>query len=235
MSILETGKNLLSFFPDVGNHFVDSKVFKKIKYNSNNSYYENAISLAKLIIQDTGLDLNSGSENVVSFLFDMNQLFEEFIYKICKKEFKEDEYNVHRRGMRFWEKKLIKPDIVIENSKCGNVVIFDTKWKVPNDLRPNDLDLKQIFVYNHYYGSPISYLLYPSNHDGKNLMNLISPGEFQDYFKNGEYIKNSCYLGFMPIGDEGKLDLKGTQKWIREMYLVATLGTKNEESRFEQE
>ncbi|MCF8059962.1 MAG: McrC family protein [Bacteriovoracaceae bacterium] len=221
MSLIETGKNLLSVFPDVGNHVVNSKVFNKITFNRNNSYYKSAISLAKLIIHDTGLDLSSGSENVVSFLFDMNQLFEEFMYKICKKEFKEDEYQVHRSGKRFWEKKLIKPDIVIENAKCGYTVIFDTKWKIPKDLRPSDADLKQIFVYNHYYSSPVSYLLYPSTDDGKAIEDLILPGDFQNYALNGEELKNSCYLGFMPISSEGKLDLKGTQERIREMYLIA--------------
>lgn len=226
MSLIETGKNLLSMFPEMSNYTLSSKVLNEISFNRNNSYYKSAMALAKIIIQDTGFDLSSGSENVVSFLFDMNQLFEEFMYKICKRSFRDSEFEVHRTGKRFWEKKLIKPDIVIENSKDGKVVIFDTKWKIPKDLKPNDADLKQIFVYNHYYCSPVSYLLYPSNKEEENTESLILPGNYHEYILNGEKLKNSCYLGFMPINKDGKLDINGAQKRIRDMFVVASKGEK---------
>jgi 5-methylcytosine-specific restriction enzyme subunit McrC len=222
MELLEIGKNLLTMFPEIKKYPVNEKIFKKLTYNRNNSYYKDGISLAKLIIQDTGLDLSSGDENVVSFLFDMNQLFEEFMYKICKRAFKGDGFKVHRTGTRFWEKKLIKPDIVIENTEKKDTVIFDTKWKVPKDSKPSDADLKQIFVYNHYYESPISYLLYPSNKSCKDTEGLVIPGDFKDYKSNGEEFRNSCYLGFMPISANGRLDTVGTQERVREMYLEAT-------------
>lgn len=221
MELLDIGKNLLEMFPEVKNYSVDENIFKKLTFNRNNSYYKNGLFLAKLIIQDTGLDFNNGDENVVSFLFDMNQLFEEFMYKVCKRAFKDDCIKVHRTGRQFWEKKLIKPDIVIEDKEKKSTVIFDTKWKIPRDTKPNDADLKQIFVYNHYYDSPVSYLLYPSNKSGEEPGGIVVPGDFKDYVINGEEVRNSCYLGFMPINSDGKLDILGAQTRIVEMYNAA--------------
>lgn len=223
MELLDVGKKLLSRFPDIKKYPVNEQTFNKMTFNRNNSYYREGISLAKLIIQDTGLDLSNGEENVVSFLFDMNQLFEEFMYKICKRAFKNENFKVHRTGTRFWENKLIKPDIVIENSENKDTVIFDTKWKVPQDAKPNDADLKQIFVYNHYYESPVSYLLYPSNKDCKETEGLVIPGDFKNYNSNGKEFSNSCYLGFMPINTDGRLDVAGAQSRICEMYEAAIM------------
>lgn len=214
-SLIDMGKSLLDLFPDINSHNLTDKLFESIIYNKNNSYYKNAINLAKLILQDTGLDLNKGDENVVSFLFDMNHLFEEFIYRMCKRSFGDDDFNVHRRGKRFWEQKLIKPDIVIENKKNRKTVVIDTKWKIPKDMKPSDADLKQIFIYNHYYSSPTSYLLYPSRDSSLGIS--IIPGRYKDYVLGAQKIQNSCSLGFIPINKNGELDIVGVQENLKSM------------------
>lgn len=214
-SLIDTGRSLLELFPDINPYILSDKLFERIKYNRNNNYYKNSINLAKLILQDTGLDLNNGKENVVSFLFDMNQLFEEFMYKMCRRSFDENYYNVHRRGKKFWEQKLIKPDIVIENKRTKKTVVIDAKWKLPKDMKPSDADLKQIFIYNHYYSSPTSYLLYPSRDN--NLGINIIPGRYRDYVHKGTKVQNSCFLSFMPINKNGELDIFGVEENLKLM------------------
>ena len=40
-------------------------------------------------------------------------------------------------------------------------MIVDTKWKLIRDGRPSDADLKQMFVYNLFWQTDRSILLYP--------------------------------------------------------------------------
>lgn len=224
-ALKEIGEALLERLPETQHRKIDKKVFERMKFNRNNSYYINAINLAKIIILETGPDLHLGQENIISFLFDMNQLFEEFIFKIARKEFSDSRYNVHRDGMLFWERKHIKPDIVIEDSEDDKVVVLDTKWKLPEDLKPSDADLKQIFVYNHYYGSNVSYLLYPSSEEKFTTDSHIIAGDFEDYKQNGEFVNNSCYLGFIPITKKGQLDILGAQDVLRAVYAKAKMAS----------
>lgn len=57
---------------------------------------------------------------------------------------------------KFWEEKIIKPDIVItktemiNNEKVESHFIIDTKWKIKEYAEPED-DLKQMYVYNMYW------------------------------------------------------------------------------------
>lgn len=210
-ALKEIGEALLERLPETQHRKIDKKVFERMKFNRNNSYYMNAINLAKIIILETGPDLHLGQENIVSFLFDMNQLFEEFIYKIAKRAFNESRYTVHRDGMLFWERKHIKPDIVIKDSEDDKVIVLDTKWKLPEDLKPSDADLKQVFVYNHYYLSRVSYLIYPSNNENFTLESHIISGDYKEYNLNGQSVNNSCHLGFIPITHHGELDIRGAQ------------------------
>lgn len=66
--------------------------------------------------------------------------------------------------MVFWKRKTIRPDILLEYVKNGQPkrIIVDTKWKVPPNGKPNDADLKQMFVYNVQFDASESVLLYPA-------------------------------------------------------------------------
>ena len=86
----------------------------------------------------------------------MNKVWEEFIYRRLKREETKSGIKVKRQqSIDFWKPSLeqwskkIRPDIVI--TKDGKTTIIDTKWKMINDLVPDDNDLKQMFVYNLYW------------------------------------------------------------------------------------
>ena len=81
--------------------------------------------------------------------------------------------------------------------------MVDTKWKVldANFPRPSDDDLKQMFVYNAYWKSSRSMLLYPTSNPRDEAL-----GRFWHQFAMDEV--NECRLGFVSVLDaENKLNL----------------------------
>ncbi len=109
-------------------------------------------------------DVSSGHNHVLAILFDMNELWEEYVFHQMKRHLPPS-CNIQAQAHKpFWtaknnQSKAIKPDIVITHS--NTTIIIDTKWKLPENNIPSDNDLKQMFVYNEYWKAATAILLYP--------------------------------------------------------------------------
>ena len=155
-------KKILLSFPDEVRDSISITKLNRIKLDRTTKRYKGALALASLIIKSYCPVFTAGRISVLAFMFDMNHLFEEFVFRIIKKGFVSSKnIEVSRRNKKFWENKLIRPDIVVESFKRN--IVLDTKWKIPPNGIPSDDDLKQIYVYNNYFESPVSYLLYPES------------------------------------------------------------------------
>lgn len=146
--------------------------FQKIKLDRKTDNYRYAIELARMIILNYCPAMSAGSNAVLAILFDMNTLFERFIYRELKREEKNySDYSIRilpQSKKLFWKNKMIKPDMVISIKKLDDkgdtreyTTIIDTKWKIVAVDNPSDEDLKQMFAYNFQFGSNRSVLLYP--------------------------------------------------------------------------
>ena len=160
-------KTQLLSFENISDIRVSEAVFDRLNYNRQTEPYKYSMTLARLILLNYSPDLKAGPNNVLAILFDMNILFEKYIYRQLKKvEDKFTEYNLTVSGQasrEFWQGKTVRPDIVLEYN-LGNALeklIIDTKWKVIREYKPSDADLKQMYVYNVHFGSSESVLLYP--------------------------------------------------------------------------
>jgi 5-methylcytosine-specific restriction enzyme subunit McrC len=192
-------KNLLIDLPDIEVINVNEKTFKAIKYNRNNERYINAIELARLIILEYSPDIKGGDNNVIAILFDMNPLFEKFIFRQLKKAESNYENLTVQEQVRekFWGTKGIKPDILIKHK--DKFFIIDTKWKVITELQPSDDDLKQMYDYNHHYDSDFSILLYPKVHlDSTKKQSYHLKRIGSDKFEKEHF----CQLGFIELFEE---------------------------------
>lgn len=154
---------LLLDFPLVDSRKVNAGDFDRIKSSRKHEPYERALDIAKLLLLNFRPDLKAGAQNMIALMFDMNMLWEEYVYRVLRRELRR-EWEVHgQKRKRFWEKKVIKPDIVLRHRESGVVYVIDTKWKLPEKQKPSDNDLKQMFAYNHYWKCTHSLLLYPSD------------------------------------------------------------------------
>jgi 5-methylcytosine-specific restriction enzyme subunit McrC len=170
--VIDQVNRILFSFPELGDIKVSNQTFKKLTYDRKTERYRDALMISKMILLNFHPDIMQGSENVVAILFDMNKLWEEFVYRRLRKEEKNFNFKVSgQTSKEFWKpthfgySKTVRPDIVVTYELDGKAetVILDTKWKVLQKLTPSDDDLKQMFVYNLLWKSEKSFLIYPSN------------------------------------------------------------------------
>lgn len=181
-------KSISLDFPDVKSVNTNESTFKKIKNNRKTKPYQDALSVARLIILNFAPNITRGKEDMLALLFDMNTLWEQYVLIKLKQACYNSEFNVlGQRSKKFWNGITIRPDIVVENNEGDTICIIDTKWKNNDLAKPPTDDLRQMFVYNEYWRSVNSILLYPSN-------NIKTP-----LIKNFENQIHSCGLAWFSV------------------------------------
>jgi 5-methylcytosine-specific restriction enzyme subunit McrC len=189
---------------------VTASIFEKLVHDRKTERYKEALLISKMLLLNYRPDITGGSENVIAILFDMNKLWEEFVYRRLAKSADQGTLVSMQQRKNFWWNALkqncrsVKSDIVI--IKDNRTIILDTKWKIIVDNNPDDDDLKQMFVYNLLWNAEKSILLYPGNFsdcDGSYFhFDLSSSRKKED----SEKFYNHCSLSFLNIlGKDGKL------------------------------
>ena len=186
---------LLLDFPTVDRRKITAKDFDRINNSRKHAPYERSLEIAKLLLLNFRPDLKAGNQDMIALMFDMNTLWEEYIYRVLKRELRR-EWEVHgQKRKRFWEKKVIKPDIVLRHRESGVVYVVDTKWKLPEKNKPSDNDLKQMFAYNHYWKCTHSLLLYPSD----STESGIKGGYSEKIVINEAEEDHFCSMGYLDL------------------------------------
>ncbi len=190
---LQTAFPVLPTWPFSENGFreiLDDKAFQR---------YRPALELAYLIIKNFQPDIRTGRHHVLAILFDMNQLFEVFIYEQLKR-INHPAIEVHRQLQRpFWLNRKIRPDIFVKTKK--DHLILDTKWKILSDGKPSMDDLKQIFIYNQYFAANKGVLIYP----GIGKANILEPIPYHPLPNGSE--PGYCEIKFVEVLKNNKLNL----------------------------
>jgi 5-methylcytosine-specific restriction enzyme subunit McrC len=203
-SLKDKLNRLLFEFQDFENINIQKKHFDKIIIDRKNHDYQKAIDIAKIIILNYSPSLNYGNENLLTLLFDMNALWEEYIFRILQKH-KTDETEVSfQNSDKFWENKRIRPDIVLKMN--NETFVIDTKWKIVEANNPSDVDLKQMFVYNLHWKAEKTLLLYPKTNQIDSDFGIF-------HYKN---LGKKCKLGFVNITDE--LTIKNSKIVANEVF-----------------
>ncbi len=198
-------RKLMFYFPEIREIAINKDSFNKIRLTRKTREYTKALAIAKMLILNYSPDISKGEENMLALLFDMNKLWEKYIYKQLKA--RENKYLRVKYQVQdlFWESKRIFPDIVIERllsvekdeisyEAFWEPCIIDTKWKLIDVNKPSDDDLKQMYVYNMYWNSPKSMLLYPKLAGAKD-------SDFGKFHK-GRPGDNHCKIGFVSVLDD---------------------------------
>lgn len=196
---------------------IKEKWFHNLKFDRNTERYRQAINLAKLIILKYSPDLKGGNENVLAIMFDMNILYENYVFRKLKALQLDPNIPIlkvrEQNRTPFWETRGLRADIVVE-TKDKHLVI-DTKWKVLKDSKPSDADLKQMFVYNLHYDTDLSILLYPNTG--------IDTAEKKP-FRNEKFKDLNCQVAFTNLFNEkGKLEKELGLKIYNELLRVEIL------------
>jgi len=187
--ILGRLNNLLLNFPEMPYQKISEETFNHIKLNRKTQDYKTALEIARLILLNYHPDLSKGRNNVLALMFDMNLLWEQFVLISLKRK---KELKVRGQISKFFWKanqgnrRKIKPDIHI--TKDDKNYILDTKWKLV-DSKPSMDDIRQMYVYHHYFKAEKAALFYPGE------KNYIS-GKFIEIEKQNELSDLECGLLF---------------------------------------
>lgn len=190
---------LLLHFPEMPDIKVSDATFEKLVYNRKNQHYEKAIEIAKLLLLKYHPDVSKGRNHVLALMFDMNMLWEQFIFVSLKKN-KTDFNKVKAQTSKFFWKPengrrtSMKPDIYIETDK-GNIVL-DTKWKNLNGYNPSPDDLRQMYVYHEYFDAKKVALVYPGNPENSKTGTYLK--------KDGEHDDKICSVVLINVEDDIK-------------------------------
>lgn len=192
-------KRIRMSFPEVAKVNVNEQILNSITLDRKTAPYERALELAKFIILNYSPDIRDGHQKMIALLFDMNQLWEEYVYVKLRKEIQSENsayssFTIQAQHSKyFWENNSLQPDIVLSNGH--EKYIIDTKWKIPGNSASVE-DLRQMYAYARFWNAEKVMLLYPGNkeHSG-----------FKAY-KNSDIdgIEHSCKMGFVSVTDETK-------------------------------
>jgi len=161
---------ILLDFPEMPWIRVSSDLFSRLSFSRRTEPYRKAIAIAKLLLLQYHPDIKRGQENVLALMFDMNILWERFVYLSLLKNKKEEQTIEPQSSKDFWKpergsKVRMRPDIVVNKGK-KNCFVLDTKWKNLKGMNPSPEDLRQMFTYSTYYQAPKTMLIYPGKEEG---------------------------------------------------------------------
>lgn len=155
--------SLLLNFPEMSEIIVSEATFEKIVYTKKNEHYRQLMLISRLLLLNYFPDIHSGRNHVMAIMFDMNLLWERFVYQSLKKYVIDGQIEP-QTNKPYWKlsgKRAVnlRPDVVI--LKDGVKYVLDTKWKLPYGNKPSHADLQQMYAYTKYFDSDHTILCYP--------------------------------------------------------------------------
>ena len=178
-------QELTFIFSDVSNQSIRPEDFNMIHLNRLNQKYEPVLNLAKIFICQSSLELNVDKIKTFSFLFDMNELFEEFIGEFVKRNplCEHEKISLQRPTRWLVDEKFVgddpkghvfqlRPDIQLFSKIADKepAIIVDTKYKLLSDDGDKkegvaQSDLYQMNAYSKKFKCQNIILLYPQLFD----------------------------------------------------------------------
>lgn len=166
---------------DIEFEIITKEHFARLNVNRLNRQYLPVLELARLFILNSSLQMTANNIETFSFVFDMNRLFEEFVYEFLRRHRKEilpDELKDCEIKAQYGNKYLVysqdgkqevfklQPDIVfIKRSDRSIPLIIDTKYKLLDTqdkrLGISQADMYQMFAYAKKYQCCRVIMLYP--------------------------------------------------------------------------
>lgn len=162
-------KKIIDYFCDLKLVKFNKAKCDKIKLTRQQQMYKKPFGLAKMFIEHSSVDLSRNKFENITLTWDMNVLFEEFIYQVIKRKIKNDQIDYvkaqKRKDLLKNKKRLTKADIIVYK-KDKSKVIIDTKYKRLRSFEDvSSHDLYQVgmycFLHDDNSESPRAVLLYP--------------------------------------------------------------------------
>ncbi|MBN1661467.1 MAG: hypothetical protein JXA93_23950, partial [Anaerolineae bacterium] len=147
-----------------------------------NQRFQPAFNLARLFLENQAFQLTAGQDRTFAFVFDMNRLFEEFVYRFITRHRRrilgngwgEARLRYQARGRPIYLAERLPagkavfrlaPDILLTRPSGRTVLVLDTKYKElaydQQRLGIAESDMYQMLAYAIALDCPRTLLLYP--------------------------------------------------------------------------
>lgn len=158
----KTLKFIISYYSDISFVRFDKFKVRKMKLTRNQELFKKPFKLAKMFVEKTSVDLSKNKFENITLVWDMNKLFEEFIFELIKRKLPECEAIAQK------PKRLLKrEDVTRRDSKVDILVqkpevIIDTKYKKFKNFEDiSSADIYQVTTYCLLHKYHRAILLYP--------------------------------------------------------------------------
>ena len=169
---------------EINSSFDIEKDFEKCKNISRHfSYYETILSWCKLFLKGSSFSPFNGDNKAYALLFPMEKIFEDYVAVMLKKHNPDKIVKIQSSSKYLTQTKnkenlfCLKPDIIIENKDANKeVMILDTKWKIPKGGSDKKYgvsqdDLYQMLAYATKFKALKTKLIYPDNPETRKTIN----------------------------------------------------------------
>lgn len=158
----KTLKFIINYYSDISFVRFDKFKVRKIKLTRNQELFKKAFNLAKMFVEQTSVDLSKNKFENITFVWDMNKLFEEFIFELIKRKIPECKAIAQKtkRLLRSTQetRRDTKVDILVQHPQ----VIIDTKYKKFTNFDDiSSADIYQVTTYCLLHNYKRAILLYP--------------------------------------------------------------------------
>lgn len=162
-------KFIMNYYSDINLIRFDKFKAQKIKLTRNQELFKKPFNLAKMFMEQANVDLSKNKFENITLVWDMNKLFEEFIFEIMKRNKTEWGWNfAAQKGKKLLcgsndnKKRNIFIDILAQNKNDGRKIIIDTKYKKFQSLDDfSNADVFQVSTYCLLHNANHAILLYP--------------------------------------------------------------------------
>ena len=209
----KTLKFIMNYYSDIKLVRFDKFKAEKIKLSRNQELFKKPFNLAKMFVEKTSVDLSKNKFENITLIWDMNKLFEEFVFEIMKKN--ESEFGwtfTAQKGKRLLagddnKKRNTYVDIYAENDK--DKIILDTKYKIftgTDDF--SNADVFQVSTYCLLHNADKAVLIYPRwNKEVPNVPSFKLNTDEKDIKINFKTV-DLCYVDLKQHLDEITDDIK---------------------------
>lgn len=154
------------------------RLSESIEFHRLNEHYRPALVLARLLLDHLSFSGTAGGNPFVTFLIDMDWLFERYLGIVLKRaaaawdvQVVEQEHHTLDRGCQV----TVRPDVVLYRHSQPQLVV-DAKYK----LHEAHGDLYQMLAYCHAVGLSRGILVYPASEDAPaGEFTIRGPGDAQ--------------------------------------------------------
>lgn len=215
----KTLKFIINYYSDISFVRFDKCKVRKIKLARNQELFKKTFKLAKMFVEQTSVDLSKNKFENITLVWDMNKLFEEFVYEILKRQTSLSvSAQKGKRLLKNVDSKIRNTYVDILITKPQKIVV-DTKYKELQSIKDFDnKDAFQVITYCLLHNTNKAVLIYPkfNNNINKNYeLNIdkkVCPFFIENNPCNKEKIDYKYTIKFLTINLKYKLNNRNVKR-----------------------